>query len=173
MRQIWAALLLCALSGGAIAQEALAPPPGARKLFEFSADGVQIYVCKPKDAAETAQGYAWIFEAPEAVLFDADGKQAGTHSKGPTWTLNDGSSVEAEVTAKRPSPHEGSIPWLLLKVKSHQGKGKLDSVNFIRRVDTDGGDEPEARCDAVHKGDTARIPYSATYQFFGEYKPHI
>ena len=168
MRQIVCRLAVKRSFGVAIGQEALAPPPGARKLFEFSADGVQIYVCKPKDEAEKAQGYAWIFEAPEAVLFDADGKQAGTHSKGPSWTLNDGSSVGAEVAAKQPSPHEGSIPWLLLKVKSHQGKGKLGSVNFIRRVDTDGGDEPEEGCDAVHNGDTARVPYSATYQFFGE-----
>jgi len=168
VKKIYAAMLLSVLSGSAMGQDALAPPAGERKLFEFSADGVQIYVCKPKDVeAHEEQGLAWVFDAPDAVLFDADGKQAGKHAKGPSWTLSDGSS-EAESSAKRPSPKPDSIPWLLLKVKSHQGKGKLDAVNYIRRVDTDGGAEPTDSCDAVHNGETARIPYSATYQFFGQ-----
>ena len=172
MRQIYAAMLFSALTVPALGQDALAPPPGERKLFEFSADGVQIYVCKPKDEAHKEQGLAWVFEAPDAVLFDADGKQAGTHAKGPSWTLNDGSSVTAEVAAKQPAPKPDSIPWLLLKVKTHQGKGKLGGVNFIRRVDTKGGVEPAEGCDAAHKGEIARILYSATYQFFGRVRPH-
>jgi hypothetical protein len=90
-------------------------------------------VCKPKDEALKEQNFAWVFDAPEAVLFNADGKQAGTHFKGPAWKLNDGSSVTGEVSAKQPSPKQGSIPWLLLKVKSHQGTGALDAVTIIRR----------------------------------------
>jgi hypothetical protein len=168
VRQIYVALLLTALSGAAIGEDALATPSGERKLFEFSADGVQIYVCKPNGEAQKALGYAWVFDAPEAVLFAADGKQAGTHFKGPTWKLNDGSSVTGELSAKQPAPKAQSIPWLLLKVKSHQGTGALDVVHFIRRVDTVGGTEPEGGCDAAHNGEIARVPYSATYQFFGE-----
>jgi hypothetical protein len=125
IRQIFAAMLLSVLSGSAMGEDALAPPLGARKLFEFSADGVQIYVCGPKDEAHKEQGFAWVFDAPEAVLFDAAGKQAGTHFKGPTWTLNDGSSVTGELSAKQPSPKPSSIPWLLLKVKSHQGTERM------------------------------------------------
>jgi hypothetical protein len=164
VREIYAVMLVVsALSGPVMAQDALAPPSGARKLFEFSAAGVQIYLCKPKD-----QDLAFVFDAPEAVLFDADGKQAGTHFQGPAWKLNDGSLVTGEVSAKQPSPKQGAIPWLLLKVKSHQGAGALDAVNYIRRVDTDGGAEPTEGCDAAHAGETARVPYSATYQFFGQ-----
>jgi Protein of unknown function (DUF3455) len=131
-------------------------------LFEFSAAGVQIYLCRPKD-----QGLAWEFDAPDAVLFDAQGKQAGAHFKGPTWKLGDGSSITGEVSVKKPSLKPGSIPWLVLKVISHEGAGKLDGVNFIRRVDTNGGAEPAAGCDAAHQGNAARVPYTATYQFFG------
>jgi Protein of unknown function (DUF3455) len=167
VRQLYAALALSAFAAAAVAQEALAPPSGMRKLFEFSAAGVQIYVCKQTDQAQKEQGFAWVFDAPEAVLFDAQGKQAGTHFKGPTWKLGDGSSVSAAVSAKRPSPKQGSIPWLLLKVNSHQGAGKLDGASFIRRVDTNGGGEPAGGCDAAHKGNAARVPYTATYQFFG------
>lgn len=167
MKRIYAAVLISALSPPALCENALAPPPGMRKLFEFGADGVQIYICKMKDEAHLAQGFAWAFEGPDAVLFDAEGKQAGTHANGPSWTLADGSSVTGEVSAKQPSPKPGSIPWLLLKVKSHQGAGKLDGVNFIRRADTEGGSEPSDGCDAAHTGSVARVPYSATYQFFG------
>jgi hypothetical protein len=168
VKQIYAALLLITLTAPVLGEDASAPPPGARKLFEFSADGVQIYVCKMRDEAHLAQGFAFVFDGPEAVLFDADGKQAGTHAKGPAWTLGDGSSVTGEVSAKQPSPKPGAIPWLLLKVKSHEGAGKLGAVDFIRRVDTDGGVEPADGCDAAHPGVTARVPYSATYQFFGK-----
>jgi len=168
VRQIYAAMLLSALFGSAMAQDASAPPSGVRKLFEYSADGVQIYVCKPKDEAQKERSFAWVFDAPEAVLFNADGKQAGTHFKGPAWKLNDGSSVTGEVSAKQPSPKQGSIPWLLLKVNSHQGTGALDAVTIIRRVDTNGGAEPAGGCDTAHTGETMRVPYSATYQFFGQ-----
>jgi hypothetical protein len=168
VRQIYAAILLSALFGSAMAQDASAPPSGVRKLFEYSADGVQIYVCKPKDEAQKERSFAWVFDAPEAVLFNADGKQAGTHFKGPTWKLNDGSSVTGEVSAKQPSPKQGSVPWLLLKVKSHEGTGALDAVTFVRRVDTDGGAEPAGGCNTAHTGETVRVPYSATYQFFGQ-----
>jgi hypothetical protein len=167
VRQIYAAILLAAGAQAAMGQDALAPPAGARKVFEFGARGVQIYVCKETGQDQAAQAFAWTFDAPEAVLFEAGGKKAGTHSKGPSWTLDDGSMVTAALAAKAPAPRQGSVPWLLLKVTSHSGQGKLDGVSFIRRVDTEGGAEPQSGCDAAHEGNIARIPYTATYQFFG------
>ena len=124
LKQMYAPLLMTVFTMPAFSGDMLAPPSGARKLFEFGADGVQIYTCKMKDEAHLAQGFAYAFDGPEAVLFDADGKQAGTHGKGPEWVLGDGSSVTGEVLAKQPSPKPGAIPWLLLKVKSHAGAGK-------------------------------------------------
>jgi len=41
-------------------------------------------------------------------------------------------------------------------------------VTIIRRVDTDGGAEPAGGCDTARTGETVRVPYSATYQFFGQ-----
>ena len=43
-------------------------------LLEVVADGVQIYTCEAKDG-----GFAWSFKAPEANLFDKQGRQVGTH----------------------------------------------------------------------------------------------
>ncbi|HEY8007735.1 MAG TPA: DUF3455 domain-containing protein [Methylocella sp.] len=168
LKQMYAALLMTVFTMPAFSGDMLAPPSGARKLFEFGADGVQIYTCKMKDEAHLAQGFAYAFDGPEAVLFDADGKQAGTHGKGPEWVLGDGSSVTGEVLAKQPSPKPGAIPWLLLKVKSHAGAGKLDAVEFVRRIDTDGGAEPADGCGQSQFGTTVRVPYSAKYQFFGK-----
>lgn len=152
------------LAGGAcLAQEALTPPSGAKQLFELAADGVQVYVCEAKD-----QGFAWVFQEPAATLFDAQGRQVGTHSKGPTWALADSSSATGEAIGKQASRQQGSVPWLLLRVKTHEGSGRLSEAAYIRRVDTKGGDAPAGGCDAAHKGETARIRYSATYQFFGQ-----
>lgn len=162
VRRIAVGITLCAVATAAMAQDPLAPPAGAKQLLEVSADGVQIYACAAKD-----QGFAWAFVAPDATLFDAQGQQLGTHFKGPTWKLTDGSEIVGEATAKQPSPTQGSIPWLLLKVTSHQGAGQLAAATAVRRVETKGGAEPSGGCDAAHKGEVARVGYSATYQFFG------
>jgi hypothetical protein len=156
-------VLLMALSSAALAADPLAPPPGVRLVLEAPADGVQIYACEVKD-----NKFSWVFKAPEAALFDAQGRQIGTHGKGPAWTLYDGSSVTAELTAKEPSPEKDSIPWLLLTVKTHEGQGGLAEAAFIRRIDTKGGVGPATGCNETHKGEVARIRYSATYQFFAK-----
>jgi len=162
MQHLFAAIFFAALWGPASAQDHLAPAPGMRELFDLSARGIQIYVCRPSQ-----EGFAWAFEAPQAVLYGPDGKEAGRHARGPSWTLTDGSSVTAEVLAKEPSPEKASIPWLLLKVTSHQGTGRLDKAEFIRRTQTSGGAPPAAGCDGAHQGEMARVPYGAVYQFFG------
>lgn len=38
------------------------------------------------------------------------------------------------LVTQRPSPKRGSVPHLLLKVKLHRGKGKLDPMNIMRRA---------------------------------------
>jgi len=164
MKRFGIAVALSSLACGAIAQEKpLTPPEGAKPLFELTAHGVQVYACEEKDKA-----YAWVFQEPAATLFDAEGRQVGTHSKGPTWTLSDGSSVTAEVISKQASPQQGAVPWLLLDVKSHEGSGRLTDAAYILRVDTRGGAEPAGGCEESQKGETARIRYSASYKFFGK-----
>jgi hypothetical protein len=147
------------LAAGAAA--AVAPPRGSQLVLELFADGVQIYACDPKD-----DGYSWSFKAPEANLFDKQGRQVGTHFSGPTWSTDDGSEVVGEVVAKADASEPGAIQWLLLRVKSHQGSGPLSTVAYIRRTDTKGGSAPKTGCDAHHLSEHARMRYSATYQFF-------
>lgn len=157
---------LC-LAIGVAARTALAaeplvpPPPGASLLLEADADGVQIYNCEAQGG-----GYAWVFKSPEASLFDKQGRQIGRHYGGPTWRLEDGSSVVGEVSAKADAPATGAIAWLLLSAKSHDGTGVLSPVAYVRRAETRGGVAPGAGCDAQHVGLQARMRYSALYQFF-------
>src|SRR5262245_41679968 len=53
-------------------------PPGNKVHYHVYAAGVQIYT---NDTARAA----WVFKAPEAVLFDAEGNVVGIHYAGPTW----------------------------------------------------------------------------------------
>jgi hypothetical protein len=158
-------IAILALSGAALAADELVPAPkGAPLLLEVQADGVQIYTCEAKD-----QGFAWVFKAPEANLFDKQNRQIGTHFAGPSWKMSDG-AVVGETVSRADAPASGAIPWLLLKAKSHEGSGILSTAAFIRRINTKGGNAPAGGCDAAHKGEQARMRYDAIYQFFGAEK---
>jgi Protein of unknown function (DUF3455) len=146
-------------------QTAVAPPQSTTLLLEVGADGVQIYTCESK-----ASGFEWKFKAPEANLFDKEGRQIGTHFAGPTWKMVDGSEVVGEVIAKTDAPEPGAIQWLLIRAKNHEGSGKLSEAAYIRRTDTKGGVAPQTGCDASHVSEQARMRYSATYQFFSATK---
>jgi hypothetical protein len=141
-------------------QAAVAPPERSVPLLEVVADGVQIYNCDVKEGR-----FEWSFRAPEAILFDKEGRQVGTHFAGPTWKMSDGSAVVGEVIARADAPDPGGIQWLLLRAKNHEGSGILSAVAYIRRTETKGGIAPKTGCDARHTAEQARMRYSAIYQF--------
>src|ERR1700731_4659060 len=76
-------------------QIGVAPPQGSAPLLEVVADGVQIYTCEAKGSL-----FQWSFTAPEANLFDKQGRKIGTHFAGPTWKIADGPRIVGEVIAK-------------------------------------------------------------------------
>ncbi len=146
-------------------QTGVAPPQGSALLFEVVADGVQIYTCEAKGNL-----FEWSFKAPEANLFDKQGRQIGTHFAGPTWKMADGSAIVGEVVAKADAPEKDAIQWLLLRAKAHDGQGLLTDAAFVRRTETKGGVAPTTGCDASHISEQVRIHYSAIYQFFSAAK---
>jgi hypothetical protein len=154
-----AGVLLAAVAEAAPAE--IAAPNGAKLLLAAAAEGVQIYTCE-----SGGQGFAWVFKAPEAALFDGDGRQIMSHFAGPSWKAEDGTTLVGEVMAKADAPKPGAIQWLLLRVKSREGSGPLAKTAFIRRIDTTGGTPPSAGCDAGHAGKEARMRYSAVYEFY-------
>jgi hypothetical protein len=181
----------------AVAQ--LQPPAGSVVLLRANAQGFQVYSC----AAKPAGGFGWVLKAPDAILSDQAGWPLAKHYAGPTWQAEDGSKVVGEVMARaelpaapathRPGapgaaetsqPAPRSIPWLLLKAKSHEGAGLFADVTYIQRLDTVGGEilgldkpasaasdgrvysrRPQA-CDVQNVGRELWVPYQAVYVFY-------
>jgi hypothetical protein len=146
-------------------QAGVAPPQGSALLLEAAADGVQIYTCEAKSGL-----FQWTLIAPEANLFNKQGRQIGTHFAGPTWKMDDGSAIVGEVIAKADASEKDAIQWLLLRAKAHEGQGILSDAAFIRRTDTKDGAAPTTGCDTNHVSEQVRMRYSAIYQFFSAAK---
>ncbi|MGP0095122.1 MAG: DUF3455 domain-containing protein [Xanthobacteraceae bacterium] len=139
---------------------AIRPPEGLAVYVTALATGVQIYTCGKNPAG----AWTWIFKAPEAALTNPQKKPLGKHYAGPTWEGLDGGKVVGAVKASVPSP-SGSIPWLLLDIKSREGSGAFTAAQNILRVATRGGTAPVQGCDAAHSGAENRVPYTAAYLF--------
>jgi hypothetical protein len=144
--------------------DVLKTPSDQLVAMESKAEGVQIYECKTQQ--NNASGFEWAFKAPEADLFDANGKKIAHHYAGPTWESNDGSKVVGEVKAKYSAPDAKSIPWLTLSAKSNSGTGTFEHIASIQRINTEGGLAPTDGCDQSMVGKVARIPYKAVYRFY-------
>jgi hypothetical protein len=139
----------------------LQPPANEHLLLQVHAKGDQVYTCKV-DAAQ----FAWTLKAPDAQLFDENGKSFGKHFAGPSWEANDGSRVTGKAVANAPSPDANSIPWLLVNIIAHEGSGVLARATTIQRLNTKGGKAPASGCDTSHVGQEVRAPYTADYLFF-------
>jgi hypothetical protein len=157
-------LIAAALAATPASAQPVPAPAGQTRQLVLAADGVQIYACELRDGA-----HAWVFKGPEALLFDTEGRQVGTHGAKPFWRLAaDNSMITGAVAANAPAPVAGAIPWLLLRVQTREGTTGLARMASIRRIDTVGGVAPREACDAARVGTVARMRYSAVYEFFRE-----
>jgi len=136
-------------------------------LHSVLARGVQIYECRAKK--DDPQAAEWAFVAPEAALFDAQGKQVGKHYAGPHWESVDGSkAVGSSVKARADAPTPGAIPWLLLGAQSDGPDGAFAKVTSVQRINTVGGVAPAAaECTSASLGKQARSAYTADYVMYG------
>ncbi len=155
-------LLTFLLASASFAQDDTLPPGNATPLVSVEGRGVQIYRCSRQNGKRQ-----WVFEAPVATLYDAANRRVGEHGAGPSWTWNDGSSVQGKLVHKQPSPDPGSVPWLLLSATpANTVHGLLTPATWIRRSATKGGEAPSTGCDADHEQAEARVNYTATYTFY-------
>jgi hypothetical protein len=146
--------------------ENLKVPDQQALLLETAATGVQIYECKPNknDPAK----FEWTFKAPEADLFDVAGYKIGKHYAGPSWESDrDGSKIVGDVKARADAPDPNAIPWLLLGAKATSGNGVFARTVSIQRVNTVDGKAPRDGCSQAQAGAEVRVPYKATYYFYG------
>ncbi len=151
--------------------DAIAVPAGQTVQFVAHAKGSQIYTCK----ADAGGKFAWTLKGPDAELRDRNDKVMGQHfadptTKLPTWKLKDGSEVSGKAAAHVDAIDSGSIPWLLVNVVSHAGKGRLEDVTTIQRVHTHGGKPGDDACDDAHKDAETKSDYRADYYFFAPAK---
>ena len=138
-------------------------PANQSLVLTLSAKGVQIYECRAVPGEPTK--YEWAFKAPEAELFDAQGRKVGRHYAGPTWELTTSDKVVGKLKAKADAPDHNGVPWLLLDAVQVSGT-VLGKVQSVQRVGTVGGNAPTAGADAAHVGAESRIEYTATYKFY-------
>ncbi len=136
-------------------------PQGEREKMNYAAIGVQIYECKQSD-----KGPAWTFVAPEADLFDLNGKLVGKHYAGPSWESDDGSKIVGSLKARAESTRAGAIAHLLVATRSEVKVGVFSDVSSLQRVNTVGGVAPSSGCDATKLGQQARVYYTANYIYF-------
>jgi len=142
--------------------DAIAVPARLEVVLLAHASGAQIYTCQ----AGADGKFAWTLKAPDADLKDRKDKVIGHHSDGPTWKLNDGSEVTGKAAAHVDALDPESLPWLLVNVVTHAGKGLLANVTTIQRVHTHGGQPPDSGCDESHKNEDTRNNYTADYYFY-------
>jgi len=160
-------ILWVMLQGAAYAEvsipEQIKVPAGYSPVLTVHAKGDQIYQCSANKGE-----YAWETQAPDAKLFDAQGKIVGNHTAGPLWEYKEGSRVVGRVVKKIDMAPGSAIAWLLVEVVSHKGDGLFSNVSFINRINTHGGLPPSSGCDANHLGGEKRIAYTADYVFYGK-----
>ena len=157
-----ALLAACAGLSAPAVPPALQPAGGERLLMTVAARGVQVYTCRSVDGAAPA----WSLLAPEAELFDGQGRAIGSHGAGPHWLAHDGSRLQGSVKARADAPTSQSIPWLLLATTASGPQGAFSGVTSVQRINTVGGTAPASECNAARAGTTARSPYSADYRLF-------
>lgn len=146
--------------------DSIQAPASEEVVLSVHASGSQIYTCQ----AGADGKFSWTLKAPEAELRDRKDKVIGQHSAGPTWTLKDGSAVTGKAAARVDSLDPDSIPWLLVSVVSHSGKGLLDNVTDIQRIHTTGGKPPGSGCDESHRDAETKSSYTADYYFYAPAK---
>ena len=142
--------------------EALKPEANQKLALVVHAKGEQVYECREKK--DQAGAYDWAFIAPQAGLFDGNGKQIGKHYAGPSWEAADGSKIVGKVKQLSAAPADGAIPWLLLDAKSAGKDGAFSRITSVQRVATVGGVAPPNGCPLA--GYRVEIPYTADYYFF-------
>lgn len=158
-RSAVAALILSASLAHAEGPANLAVP-GETLVATLHAQGAQVYECK----ADATGKLTWQFREPVATLIK-DGKTVGRHYAGPHWELADGSTVAAKVAARAEGASQNDIPLLKLEVTTHRGRGELDAVSTVLRLNTRGGVAVGA-CEGI--GALLSVPYVADYALYAK-----
>ena len=155
---------LAAVSAFAQTPKEVTPPAGNKAALTLMGVGMLAYECKA--VADKPGVFAWTFAGPDAKLLDASKKEIGKYYAGPTWEANDGSKVTGKQLAVSPGV-AGAIPLQLVEAAPSTGKGAMNDVTYVQRLNTVGGVAPTTpACAAANVGAKTTVGYSADYVFF-------
>ena len=159
------ALLSAVVPSATFAEEIVMPAELSRSgdtvIMSLVVQGVQVYECKRSEGK-----LQWIYTGPRAPLMK-DGQVIGRFFTGPTWQLNDGSSLTGGVVAAKPAPSEKDYPWQRFDVVS-KGQGAFTGATSIVQIDTHAG---MLQGECIEVATVAGEPYAATYVFLKSGKP--
>ena len=134
-------------------------PANHEPALQLASRGVQIFRCEKRDT-----GSIWAFRQPQAELLDANGKVVGRHGANFSFEHDDGSRLVSSVAAYDEAPKPTDLRWLLLTTRSF-GKGALENVSHVQRVDTSGG-MPPARCESAQLNQLLRVDFTSNFIFY-------
>lgn len=127
--------------------------------LQLASRGVQIFRCEKRDSSQV-----WVFRQPQAELLDANGKVVGQHGANFSFELDDGSRLVSTVVAYDEAAKPSDLRLLLLTTRSF-GKGTLENVTHVQRVNTAGG-MPPARCDTAQLNQLLRVNFTSDFVFY-------
>ncbi|MGH6611616.1 MAG: DUF3455 domain-containing protein [Burkholderiaceae bacterium] len=127
--------------------------------LRLASRGVQIFRCEKRD-----NGWVWVFRQPQAELLDAGGKAVGRHGANLSFEHDDGSRLISTIVAFDEADKPTNLRWLLMTTKSF-GKGALENVSHVQRVNTTGGMPPE-RCTPTQSNQLLRVDFTSDFVFY-------
>ncbi len=134
-------------------------PSTHQPTLQLASRGVQIFRCEKRDT-----GAVWVFRQPQADLLDSSGKAVGKHGANFSFEHDDGSRLVSTITAYDEASKPTDLRWLLLTTRSF-GKGALENVSHVQRVNTHGG-MPPARCEASQLNQLLRVDFTSDFVFY-------
>ncbi len=127
--------------------------------LQLASRGVQIFRCEKRDG-----GPVWVFRQPQADLLDASGKTVGKHGTNFSFEHDDGSRLVSTIVAYDEASKSTDLRWLLLTTRSF-GKGVLENVTHVQRVNTTGG-MPPVRCENSQLNQLLRVDFTSDFVFY-------
>ena len=134
-------------------------PSSHTPTLQLASRGVQIFRCEKRDT-----GTMWVFRQPQADLFDSSGKAVGKHGANFSFEHDDGSRLVSTILAYDEPSKPTDLRWLLLTTRSF-GKGTLEDVGYVQRVNTSGG-MPPARCETSQLNQLLRVDFTSDFVFY-------
>ena len=134
-------------------------PSTVEPTLQLTSRGVQIFRCEKRE-----QGLVWVFRQPQAELLDSNGKTVGQHGANFSFEHDDGSRLVSTIAAYDEASNPTDLRWLLLTTRS-VGKGALENVSHVQRVNTAGG-MPPARCQSSQLNQLLRVDFTSDFVFY-------